>query len=84
MKEIKYVGASFCCQCKTFRPKVEEFCKEKNIKFTYVDAEEEAEFVEELGIKNIPLVLLYEGEKLIKRVGIGNWAEIEDFIKNDR
>ena len=38
-KEIKYVGASFCCQCKTFRPKVEAFCKEKDIKFTYVDAE---------------------------------------------
>ena len=81
MKEIKYVGASFCCQCKTFRPKVEAFCKEKDIKFTYVDAEEESEFVAGLGIRNIPTVLLYEGEELVKRGGIANWAEIEALCK---
>ena len=80
-KEIKYVGASFCCQCKTFRPKVEAFCKEKEIKFTYVDAEEESEFVAGLGIRNIPTVLLYEGEELVKRGGIANWAEIEALCK---
>ena len=80
-KEIKYVGASFCCQCKTFRPKVEAFCKKKDIKFTYVDAEEEAEFVAGLGIRNIPTVLLYEGEELVKRGGIANWAEIEALCK---
>src|SRR5574344_256109 len=80
-KEIKYVGASFCCQCKTFRPKVEAFCKEKDIKFTYVDAEEESEFVAGLGIRNIPTVLLYEGEELVKRGGIANWAKIEALCK---
>mgnify|MGYP003595081723 FL=1 len=80
-KEIKYVGASFCCQCKTFRPKVEAFCKEKEIKFTYVDAEEESEFVAGLGIRNIPTVLLYEGEELVKRGGIANWAKIEALCK---
>ena len=80
-KEIKYVGASFCCQCKTFRPKVEAFCKKKDIKFTYVDAEEESEFVAGLGIRNIPTVLLYEGEELVKRGGIANWAEIEALCK---
>ena len=80
-KEIKYVGASFCCQCKTFRPKVEAFCKEKEIKFTYVDAEEESEFVAGLGIRNIPTVLLYEGEELVKRGGIANWAKIEELCR---
>jgi len=81
-KEIKYVGASFCCQSKTFRPKVEAFCKEKDIKFTYVDAEEES--VAGLGIRNIPTVLLYKGEELVKRGGVANWAEIENFFKNDK
>ena len=84
MKEIKYVGASFCCQCKTFRPKVEAFCKEKDIKFTYVDAEEESEFVAGLGIRNIPSILLYKGGELVKRGGMSNWTEIEEFIKNDK
>ena len=81
-KEIKYVGASFCCQCKTFRPKVEAFCKEKEIKFTYVDAEEESEFVAGLGIRNIPTVLLYEGEELVKRGGIANWAADDSAVKD--
>ena len=42
---------------------------------------QEAEFVAGLGIRNIPTVLLYEGEELVKRGGIANWAEIEELCR---
>lgn len=81
---IRYVGASFCCQCKTFRPKVEEFCKKNNVEFVYVDAEEDAEFVANNGVRNIPMVFLYDNDELVLKGTISSWEEIVSYVKSDR
>lgn len=78
--QIKVIGASWCCQCKAFTPKVEEFCKQHSIPFSYVDAEENDEMVQSLGIRNIPVVLVYEGDRIKERVFMSAWEDIKNTL----
>lgn len=80
MTEVKVIGASWCCQCKAFTPKVKEFCEQHSIPFTYLDAEENDDLVQSLGIRNIPVVLVYEDDRLKEKVFMSAWEDLKQTL----
>lgn len=62
-------GADWCTACKTLKPKLTELSGEyENVTFVFmnVDREENMEKVIELGIKSLPTVVIYDGNKQVE------------------
>lgn len=79
MKELMYIGASWCPQCKILRPKVEEWCSEVGLKMEYVDAEADDERMVALNIRNLPALILWDGEEIVCRgVGFDGFEKIKE------
>jgi len=75
--KVTYFGADWCPQCKALKPKVEAFCKDKNIEFEYLDAEDNEAKTTELNIRSLPTFFVYDGEQLMARgTGIAEWDTI--------
>ena len=74
--KMLYVGASFCPQCKVLRPKVEAYCANNDIEFVYVDAEDDERIVAKYGIRNLPTIIVFNGDEIVKRItGINGWND---------
>ena len=75
--------AAWCGACKKFEP-VFERVAEKNPGHTFakLDAQSEKEIIEELGIENIPTLLLFrDGIMLLKQAGYLDEANLNDVVK---
>ena len=84
-KVVVKVGADWCPPCHIQNEKIEDldYDRVKDIKFAEVDADsfELSELIEEMGIRNIPTMILYsKGNVITKSTGIkGGWELYELF-----
>lgn len=83
MKELMYIGASWCGVCRVLRPQVEAWCQDVGLKMEYVDAEVDDERMAELNIKNLPALILWDGDELVCRgVGMEGFEKVKEEYGN--
>lgn len=80
------VFTSWCGPCKVIGPLVDQISseyKEKGLSVGKLDADGSKDLVRELGIRNIPTLLLYKNGEIVER-NTGNITKdkIEELIKN--
>ena len=62
------LSASWCGPCKTLAPRLQQIGEEySNVTFLKVDVDKNVDYATGLGVRSVPTVLIYEGEKLIDR-----------------
>ena len=60
--------ANWCGVCKMMKPKYEEFANSvKNIKFCTLDVDKAPQISSELGISNLPTIIIYKDGKEVTR-----------------
>lgn len=64
MKKAIYFGATWCGQCKVFKPKFEEECKRLGIDYEIVDVDEKEELAAQYSVRNIPFVVAIKNEQM--------------------
>lgn len=64
MKKAIYFGATWCGQCKVFKPKFEEECKRLGLDYEIVDVEEKEELAAQYSVRNIPFVVAIKNEQM--------------------
>ena len=65
MKKAIYFGATWCGQCKVFKPKFEEECKRLGLDYEIIDVEEEEEeLAAQYSVRNIPFVVAIKNEQM--------------------
>ena len=64
MKKAIYFGATWCGQCKVFKPKFEEECKRLGLDYEIVDIEEKEELAAQYSVRNIPFVVAIKNEQM--------------------
>ena len=80
------IKTSWCGPCKVVGPLVDQISseyKEQGLNVGKLDADEAKDLVRELGIRNIPTLLLYKNGEIVER-NTGNITKdkIEELIKN--
>lgn len=79
--EVVMVGTPTCIRCKSLAPKLEEYCREHDITYTYMNlGEAPPEIVNLLVSKNIksaPAFLIYKGEDTVVVSGDSIFLELE-------
>lgn len=81
MRHAFYFTADWCGPCKKVRPIVEEINMDTDIKFQFIDADDNMELCRSYEIKSIPTFILIEDGQEIKRMtGAKTKAELEEFI----
>ena len=71
--------ATWCGPCKMIAPELEK--TESNIKLIKVDVDEFEELARKYGVMSIPTLILFDGEKEIKRnIGFMDKERIEKFL----
>ena len=78
MRILKFY-AQWCAPCK----KLSKDLANENIRVESIDIEQEADLVDEFGVRSVPTtIILDENDKEIKRwVGTFNVKEIHDYLK---
>lgn len=64
MKKAIYFGATWCGQCKVFKPKFEEECKRLGLDYEIIDVEEKGELAAQYSVRNIPFVVAIKNEQM--------------------
>ena len=64
MKKAIYFGATWCGQCKVFKPKFEEECKRLGLDYEIVDVEDKEELATQYSVRNIPFVVAIKNEQM--------------------
>ena len=64
MKKAIYFGATWCGQCKVFKPRFEEECKRLGLDYEIVDVEEKEELAAQYSVRNIPFVVAIKNEQM--------------------
>ena len=84
-KEIVLVQVytNFCQPCKLLKPIVEELSNNlTNVYFAKLDAEQNNEKANELGIRSVPTIIIYKnGEPIEKLIGIQSKKKLTDLIE---
>ena len=64
------VSAPHCSSCKTLRPVLHQLATEQNgkIHLVEIDMTEEPELAIELGVRSIPTVVLFNGDRLVESI----------------
>jgi thioredoxin 1 len=79
------IYASWCGPCKVISPIIDELSDEYRGKVTFgkLDADENTEIVQQLGVRNIPTLLLYkDGELIEKSTGAITKIKLKELIDN--
>ena len=72
--------AKWCGPCRTLIPRLELLESEyPNVKFVKVDVDTEQQFAMSLGIRGVPTVMIYDGDKLVDR---SSGVNEESYYKN--
>ncbi len=77
------IWAPWCQPCKQISPIVDELSVEFNgvIKVCKIDVDQNKEIIAELGVRNIPAILIYkDGEIVDKSVGMTTKAALTELI----
>ena len=81
MRHVLYFTADWCNPCQRTRPVAEELRRDGLIDFIFVDADTEIKLLEEFGIRSVPIYILIEDGKEIKRMnGAKTRQEFLDFV----
>ena len=75
-------GADWCQPCKSLKPTLEAFAKDReDVNVVFVDVDEADKIVSEFGIRSVPTIALFKGGKLVNRI-VGNAARktLDDFV----
>ena len=64
--KIEKYGASWCSPCRVLDKTLEQLADDA-IEIVKYDVDEEEELAEEKGIRNIPVLIFYDGDKEVKR-----------------
>lgn len=76
---VCYIGAEWCPQCKALRPQVEAWCRLEGLEMEYVDAEVDDERMAKLGVRNLPTLILWDGDEMVCRgVGFDGFGKIKE------
>lgn len=77
------ISTNFCQPCKVLKPIVEEVSNTlTNVYFGKLDAEQNGDTVNELGVRSVPTILLYkDGAEVERLVGIHNKKKLTDLIE---
>ena len=60
--------AKWCGPCKSLIPRLESIEKDyQNVRFVKIDVDENSDFAMSMGIRSVPTVMIYNGEKLVDR-----------------
>ena len=72
--------AKWCGPCKSLVPRLEAIENEyPNVTFVKVDVDENTDIALEMGIRSVPTVIIYDGDKLVNR---SQGAQPEGFYKD--
>lgn len=76
------VWAPWCGPCKAIGPFIEELSTEySNVRIGKLNADENPETLQKLGIRNIPTVLVYKNGSIVeKHVGLGTKEQFKSLI----
>ena len=77
IKIVKF-GAPWCGPCRNQDAILEELAQE-GYNIEKVNVDENEEFVEKYGVRNVPTLLFFDGEELVeRRIGLTRKDEIKD------
>ena len=76
------VKAEWCGPCKVIGPIIDELSSEyPSVKFGKIDSDESTEKVRELGVRNIPTLLIYKDGVIVERsVGMSSKTQLIEMI----
>jgi thioredoxin len=76
--------AKWCGPCKTLIPRLESFENDyPNIKFVKLDVDSEQQFAMSLGIRSVPTVMIFDGDKLVDRSsGVNDESYYKNILNN--
>jgi len=78
--------APWCKPCQVIAPIIDKLSsdyKDSEIKFGKLNADEHSDIVRELGVRNIPTILIYKnGEIVDKTVGMVSEGQLNEVIDN--
>jgi thioredoxin len=76
--------AKWCGPCRTLIPKLESFENDyPNITFVKVDVDSEQQFAMSLGIRSVPTVMIFDGDKLVDRSsGVNDESYYKNILNN--
>ena len=66
-KKLIVIGASWCSGCSALKAQLVA----KNIKFEYVDADEQMEYCQANGVRSLPTSFIIEDNEIVKTI-VGN------------
>ena len=80
------IYADWCKPCQVIAPIIDKLSsdyKDSEIKFGKLNADEHSDIVRELGVRNIPTILIYKnGEIVDKTVGMVSEGQLKEVIDN--
>ena len=79
------IHASWCGPCKVIAPIIDELSSEYSgqVAFGKLDADGAKEIITELGVRNIPTLLLYKDGVIVERnTGMATKEKIEELVNN--
>jgi thioredoxin 1 len=76
--------AKWCMPCRTLMPRLDEISTQyKNVEFVAVDVDDNKEGCVELGIRSVPTVMIFDGEKLVDRSsGVNESSYYKNILNN--
>jgi thioredoxin 1 len=80
------VWAPWCGPCKMIGPVIDKLSsdyKDSEIKFGKLNADDNSEIVRNLGVRNIPTILIYKNGEIVDRtVGMVSEGQLKELIDN--
>ena len=80
------VWAPWCGPCKVIGPVIDKLSsdyKDSDIKFGKLNADDNSEIVRNLGVRNIPTILIYKNGEIVDRtVGMVSEGQLKELIDN--
>ncbi len=79
------IKAEWCGPCKTLSPIIDRISSEYHGKISVgkLDADESSEIISELGVRNIPTVLLYKNGEIVERnTGMVSEVKLKEMINS--
>jgi thioredoxin 1 len=76
--------ARWCGPCRTLIPRLDEMSKQyENVEFVAVDVDDNKEGCVELGIRSVPTVMIFDGDKLVDRSsGVNDDSYYKNILNN--
>ena len=80
------VWAPWCGPCKTIGPVIDKLSsdyRDSEIKFGKLNADDNSEIIRNLGVRNIPTILIYKNGEIVDRtVGMVSEGQLKELIDN--